>query len=210
MVIFKKNIILSYIMPRNYRKYDNYIKMYGKNRGTEIKLKISNTLKSKPKKDMEYIKEKLKNYKINTKTDCWLWNGATTNFGHGRIKINNKFFSVHRLSYIIHIGKIPKELFVCHHCDNPSCINPQHLFIGTRSDNMKDAYNKGRLKIPHNKGENVPGHILTEKDVKKIIKIKHTQKITDSELGKKFRVARQTINGIINNEKWKHINRNNI
>jgi len=185
----------------------DYIEFYGKKRAKEIKKKISSSLKkSKPPKDLDYIKEKIQNY-TKDKAGCWIWNGATTNFGHGRIKINNKTLSVHRISYEIHRGKIPNGLFVCHHCDNPTCINPKHLFLGTRSDNMKDAYNKGRIKIPCHHGEYAYQHILTEKDVKKILKIKKEKKISEQELGKKFGVARNTINNIINNRNWKHIKR---
>ena len=87
--------------------------------------------------------------KVNRKNNtsvCWEWKAATTRFGHGRFKLNGKLVSPHRIIWSQVNGKsIPKDMDICHHCDNPACVNPDHLFIGTRSDNMNDASRKGRL-----------------------------------------------------------------
>lgn len=82
------------------------------------------------------------------KTDtCWNWIGSKRH-GYGVIKIEGKNISTHRLSYEMHIGPIPFGVNVCHSCDNPSCVNPNHLFLGTQSDNMIDAMEKGRIVVP--------------------------------------------------------------
>lgn len=86
--------------------------------------------------------------KIEKTDSCWNWVGAKTSGGYGNIGINNKTVRAHRLSYELHNGPFDPKLFVCHKCDNPGCVNPEHLFLGNNSDNMKDCFIKGRLKIP--------------------------------------------------------------
>lgn len=85
--------------------------------------------------------------KVDKTENCWNWKAATRS-GYGVLKINRKLISAHRLSWEIHYGKIPENILVCHHCDNKKCVNPKHLFLGTYSDNAKDAFNKGRMTMP--------------------------------------------------------------
>ncbi len=75
---------------------------------------------------------------------CWGWIGAKHKFGYGTLPYLSKKWAAHRFSYEYHIGKIPKGMLVCHHCDNPECSNPKHLFLGTNLDNIKDCVSKGR------------------------------------------------------------------
>lgn len=79
---------------------------------------------------------------------CWIWTAST--FGEGRygaFGIARKTICAHVYSYIIHKGPVPRGMFVCHTCDNPPCVNPDHLFLGTIQDNTKDMINKGRFRV---------------------------------------------------------------
>lgn len=88
----------------------------------------------------------LSKYKID-ENNCWNFIGALR-AGYGVLKINKKLISTHRLSYELFIGEIPDNKNVCHKCDNRQCVNPNHLFLGTQSDNMKDCFKKGRMVLP--------------------------------------------------------------
>lgn len=83
-------------------------------------------------------------YLKDTQTSCWVWKKSKTKLGYGKASYNGKQITAHRLSFILNKGEIPLGLFVLHKCDNPSCVNPDHLFLGTQSDNIKDMHNKKR------------------------------------------------------------------
>jgi hypothetical protein len=81
--------------------------------------------------------------------DCWDWIGCCNQKGYGLIKIKGKSKLAHRISWEIYKGLLLKNICVLHKCDNPKCVNPEHLFLGTRADNMKDMADKGRSKQPY-------------------------------------------------------------
>lgn len=90
----------------------------------------------------------LDNVETGNHTDCWIWMGARNNIGYGMIRDENKMRTTHRVSYEEHTGsKIPTGMCVCHSCDNPGCVNPSHLWIGTRKQRAEDMIRKGRHKF---------------------------------------------------------------
>lgn len=89
--------------------------------------------------------------KVNKTETCWLWTGATRKVGYGVLKRNGKCLSAHRYSYELFKGKIPEGLDVCHTCDIRLCVNPDHLWVGTRKENMMDASKKGRVTSKNKK-----------------------------------------------------------
>lgn len=86
---------------------------------------------------------------IDKSCDCWLWTGAKNKQGYGHLKIKGKTYRAHRVSYELFNGKIPPGFLVMHKCDNPLCVNPNHLKLGTHKDNTQDMMEKGRDNVDY-------------------------------------------------------------
>ena len=143
--------------------------------------------------------------KINKiENGCWEWMTGKTKDGYGIFSFDNKDFRAHRLSYELHFGNINKGLCVCHSCDNPSCVNPEHLFLGTHKQNMEDKVNKGRTYNGNQKGINNPSSKLTEKNIIEIKKLLSSG-LFQKDIAKQYNVSIMTISNIKNNKIWKHI-----
>lgn len=141
--------------------------------------------------------------KVNKTDGCWEWT-AFKRAGYGRIAIGNKrAVDSHRISYLLHFGLIPKGMNVLHKCDNPGCVNPQHLFLGTHKDNMRDKALKKRA--PSMKGRNNPSSTLTEVDVLQIRSKYSTGKFSQRKLAKEFSVSYTMIHNITSRKNWRHI-----
>lgn len=94
-------------------------------------------------------------YIINEVTECWEWQASVNNIGYGFIRDGKKMRTAHRVSHELYIGEIPEGSVVCHSCDNPKCVNPDHLWTGSMKDNHTDMVSKGRFR-PRKKGSKMP------------------------------------------------------
>jgi len=143
----------------------------------------------------------LKFFRVSLKHECWQWFGVKHLNGYGRFRFNGKYYLAHRFSWEFYKGEIPEKLDVCHTCDNPSCVNPSHLFLGTHQQNMQDRTQKERQA----KGELIGNSKLTEEDIILIKDLYQRYKIPHSKLAKMFQVNKSGISRIINKQMWKHI-----
>lgn len=130
----------------------------------------------------------------NTK-DCWEFDGYI-NKGYGIVRYYGKTIMAHRASWIYHNGDIPSGMNVCHKCDNPICINPRHLFIGSQRENMLDMIEKNRSN--YTRGKSHPSCILVENDIPRIFDMFHIQKMTKRAISKILEVSSTTIGKVLN------------
>ena len=134
---------------------------------------------------------------VEKTANCWLWIGSKSHgYGWMRYKNIKPRPKAHRISYELYNGKIPKGISVLHKCDNCSCVNPKHLFLGTQKDNIKDMVKKKR----HRQGESKPNSKLTWAEVQYIRAIPRT--ITHQKIADCFGVCRTLITDIINKKRW--------
>lgn len=140
--------------------------------------------------EQKHIDRFFEKYTPVTESGCWLWDGATTK-GYGNLGINGKTHLAHRLSWQIHFGEIPKGLLVCHKCDVPACVNPNHLFLGTVSDNAIDSVRKGRYVGNRNKGPKTNGK-LTLKQKREIVSLVESGYSRKS-IGEFYKVTSQAV-----------------
>lgn len=139
---------------------------------------------------------------------CWTWKNSIDEKGYGQFNFGGKRVRAHRVSWMLSIGEIPEHdsyhgMCVCHKCDNSSCVNPSHLFLGTVQENNYDMQEKGRYYSP--KGEKSPNAKLNENEVLLIRHMYSSDNFTMWKLSKIFGVDDTTICDIVNRKAWTHI-----
>lgn len=167
-----------------------------------LKERPKTTRKSKAKKRTQTVEQRFWS-KVDKLGDCWDWQANKDYKGYGSFVFNGKQQKAHRVAWELTYGRIPDSLHCLHRCDRPSCVRPDHLFLGTNADNMADMVRKGRNK-PH-KGVNNNKAKLTEDQVKQIREIHFAGKATLSEIGLMFKVSGVQVGNIVRRESWKHI-----
>ena len=88
--------------------------------------------------------------KVDKTNTCWVWKAFKNDSGYGLFSIKRHMYRAHRIAWELTNGQIPDGIEVCHHCDNPACVRPDHLFLGTQNDNIQDGINKGRINLKEN------------------------------------------------------------
>lgn len=132
---------------------------------------------------------------------CWLWNDIRDKKRYRSLSYKNKSRPAHRLSWELHFGEIPNGLFVCHHCDTPLCVRPDHLFLGTNQENLQDAATKGRTAH----GERNSRAKLTEPQVREIRRQYAQSKDGMYAIARSFSVTASCVWNIVNRYTWRHV-----
>ena len=141
--------------------------------------------------------------------DCWEWTAYKNDRGYGVMDFGSRrlglrrTYKAHRVSYFIHNGDFDENLNVCHHCDNPGCVNPNHLFLGTQKDNVRDMLSKNRQN-PIKGSKNVWAK-LTEADAIEARQLYEKGNYSQRQLACKYGVSHKTIWLLIHRKKWTHV-----
>lgn len=128
---------------------------------------------------------------------CWIISGHRTKGGYVQMRVDGKVHYAHRLSFALYRDEIPDGLFVCHHCDVPNCVNPDHLFLGTAADNMADKVAKGRQPRGAAHGRSK----LSEDDARYILR----SKLGSAELSRLYHITIQSVCDIRKGKNWAHL-----
>ena len=131
---------------------------------------------------------------------CIRWTGATTTAGYGRIQFSRKEWYAHRLAWTLTYGEIPAGMEICHRCDVPGCVNPDHLFLGNHTENMRDARRKGRLAT----GDRHPGAKLTADEVREV-RARRMAGETTTSLAAAFGATTATISRITTGQAYRNV-----
>jgi hypothetical protein len=132
---------------------------------------------------------------------CWEWLGYRDPNGYGRLNVGGRPILASRVSYLLHYGDVPGGKYVCHKCDNPPCVNPEHLFLGTQADNVADMQAKGRARKRGLPGVSHHAAKLTDDRVRAI----RSSDASDAALAKEFGVTRATIHAVRHRRTWTHV-----
>ena len=140
--------------------------------------------------------------KVDKSGDCWVWTAGTSPLGYGRIYVNPGGPQLaHRVSWQLAHGLIPEGLYVCHHCDNPPCVRPEHLYVGTDLDNVRDMMNRGRGFRA--RGDQHGKTKLSEEQVQEIHRLRRSG-LLQREIADRFGVHSAHISRVLNGKRREH------
>ncbi len=143
---------------------------------------------------------------VNIKKPCWFWMGERNEKGYGRVWLNGFTKRAHRIAYSLVVGRIPAGMWVLHHCDQPPCVNPEHLYLGTVKENGRDAKERGCMAF----GER---HTFAKLNNAKVRQIRHLYALTKGsirawshlKLARRFGVSKTTIGHTLIRKCWSHV-----
>ena len=145
--------------------------------------------------------------KVDKSGACWLWRGAMYRRGYGVFRLNGKNLRAHKFSFEQQHGPIPAGMFVCHHCDTPRCVNPEHLFLGTPADNVRDMMAKGRARFtgPTQPRKHERHHFakLSELSVQRLRIVGRA--LTQERLAALLGMSKQAISAVQRRECWRDL-----
>lgn len=149
------------------------------------------------------ISERLSRSSLLTKSGCIEWSGYKVD-GYGKLRFKGERIFAHRAAYKSAFGEIPNDMCVCHRCDNRSCINPQHLFLGTRADNNQDKTSKQRQASGPNHGLRGSMHPLAVLTANQVIAIRELFKggMKQKHIAAAYEVSQSAISHIVNKKRW--------
>jgi HNH endonuclease len=140
--------------------------------------------------------------KVRKTSTCWVWVACKHSFGYGVFRCKTVLYRAHRISWEWEKGKIPRDKCVLHKCDNPACVRPSHLFLGTKLENTQDMIRKGRDVQDPARGEDC-ARKLTWRRVRSIRRKYATGEFTQAELAQEFGVSQPMVGYIVRHEQWK-------
>lgn len=149
-------------------------------------------------------------FKVNPDSGCWEWIGATDGRkGYGQIYFNGRTARASRVAWLLYKGMIPDGSHVCHLCDNPACVNPNHLFLGSRSDNMRDCVEKGRhgsVTRPERRPRG-SGHYLAKLSEHMVIEARRLfrEGVNCADLSSRYGIDDSTVRRALTGEGWNHV-----
>lgn len=145
---------------------------------------------------------------VMDKDECWIWSGRVLEkrYGYGRFSLKSKYYSAHRISYFHFKGIDPMDGLVCHQCDRPACVNPNHLFVGSHADNTRDMIRKGRYRKGFvARGEQCVYAKVTESQVCEIRRSYTGKRGEQTALAKKFGISVGLVWTIVRRKSWRHV-----
>ena len=145
--------------------------------------------------------------RVSKSNDCWEWTAGRSTSGYGRFSYVGQTINAHRFVYEVVVGSIPKDGYVCHHCDNPGCVNPDHLFLGTAADNSADMVQKGRAARNANPryGTDNSSAKLDPEKVGEMRRLRFDDEWEYRPIAAKFGVTPRAAWMAINRKTWAHI-----